>query len=422
MSAFSGIANIIAGGKQAKAATQAANQQAAAAIHAAELAHDAYIDSGNRARWAANEFGQAYAPAARQQARDTISIGNNYTNALASNVANYGQGMDQVADIQARGIVDASNALSGAAGRSNNALQGGLINARGELQAGYTRAGNALQPMVSGGDDARAAYLYEHGLGDMPANYTGFENTPDYIYARDEALDATAGRFAGMGSFNSGAMQKALMREASGMASQNRNNYLGRLEGLMSRGDQARYGMSNLETSRGNALSSIAAQRGQVGAQYHDAMGSIAAQRAQGLAGARGNALANTHQVNFNAMNDAAGQRMNAGQQAAAMRFGSRVSPAEARLRAAGVEGEAIAQAGQAAASGVAQNANALAAGTIGAGNARAGQISAGGAMIGNLAGNALMGYMGYGPFAGAFGGGGGTFPTNQFMGTGGLY
>ena len=132
-----------------------------------------------------------------------------------------------------------------------------------------------------------------------------FKESPGYQYRRDEALDAVESSSAARGTLQSGANQQALMREASGMASQEYGNEFQRAvqsygleQGRLSdqynqRASLAQVGQTANQGIRGSR--SAMAQRvgrstqatGQAIAQGAQQTGNALAQGARGAANAR---------------------------------------------------------------------------------------------------------------------------------------
>ena len=143
-----------------------------------------------------------------------------------------------------------------------------------------------FDPFIDRGENALAAYEYENGLrAQAPelsdgTRYGGYELTPDYEFTRDEGLDAIDRAFAARGQLNSGALEKARMRYASGLASQGRSEHLNRLAGLAAQGFGGTQAQANALLGTGSNVSNILLQQGNT-----QAAGTIGAanQRAAGL-------------------------------------------------------------------------------------------------------------------------------------------
>lgn len=123
----------------------------------------------------------------------------------------------------------------------------------------------------------------EQGLNRLSAlmggDYSGFEDSPDYTYARDQGVRAIDRSAAARGSLYSGGADADRMTFASGLASQNLGNYRNSLFGLAGMGQQAAGSMADLYTQRGNlamgrgdARANEASQRG---ANWQNALGNI---------------------------------------------------------------------------------------------------------------------------------------------------
>ena len=165
-----------------------------------------------------------------------------------------------------------------------NALGMG-VSALGDLlgNSSARRAGRAQQAGFSQGQsflsDAQAGYtpytqFGQNALGRLSAveggDYSAFENAPDYQFALDQSMRANDRSAAARGSLYSGGADADRMQLASGLASQNLQNYLGRMMGQAGMGMQAQGAVSNILGQRaglavdaGNAAAGTAMQRGQ---------------------------------------------------------------------------------------------------------------------------------------------------------------
>lgn len=92
-------------------------------------------------------------------------------------------------------------------------------------------------------------------------NYSAFEQSPDYQFALDQSMRANDRSAAARGSLYSGGADADRMQLASGLASQNLQNYLGRMQQQAGMGQQA-------ATSLGSfGAQMTGAQAGAIGAQ-----------------------------------------------------------------------------------------------------------------------------------------------------------
>jgi len=99
------------------------------------------------------------------------------------------------------------------------------------------------------------------GLGQQQAflkgDFSGFENSPDYKYAKQEGLDSIDHRAAARGGLFGGGNTRDAMRFASGLATQNADNYYNKLTGLSQTGYNTGNSLgalgANMATNIGNA-------------------------------------------------------------------------------------------------------------------------------------------------------------------------
>jgi len=110
-------------------------------------------------------------------------------------------------------------------------------------------------------------------------DYSAFENAPDYQFARDQGIAGIDRGAAARGSLYSGGADADRMTFASGLASQNLQNYLGRMMGQAGMGMQAQgqvaniYGnQANIASGLGDAMAQNAQQRG---ANWQSTLGNI---------------------------------------------------------------------------------------------------------------------------------------------------
>lgn len=86
-------------------------------------------------------------------------------------------------------------------------------------------------------------------------NFVGFQETPGYQFARREGLNAVEASAAARGGLYSGAAMQALQQRGNDLANLEFNNYLNRLEGRASAGQNAAAQQTNINQSSANALS-----------------------------------------------------------------------------------------------------------------------------------------------------------------------
>jgi hypothetical protein len=111
-------------------------------------------------------------------------------------------------------------------------------------------------PFLEGGTNALGAYNYELGLGQRPDDWQGLSMTPGAQFALREGRDTVESGAAMRGGLNSGATLAGLERLRMGMASQDRDNQLNRLAGLVDMGQ----GAAGMQAQAGNAFASMGSQ------------------------------------------------------------------------------------------------------------------------------------------------------------------
>jgi hypothetical protein len=158
--------------------------------------------------------------------------------------------------------------------------------AAAEQRNALARVAQYQQPYLDAGSPAINA-LNQVNQGD----YSAFESSPDYLYARGEALRGVEGSAAARGGLFSGNAGRELARVGSGLASQNLGNYRNALMQQIGIGQSA---ANNL----GNATLGVAGNVGNalIGAGDARASGIVGATNAitggiEDLAGLAGNAL-----------------------------------------------------------------------------------------------------------------------------------
>ncbi len=150
-----------------------------------------------------------------------------------------------------------------------NAAQHGAQAGLDWTKAVYRDAQGNLQPYIAAGTGGlNGLSALSHG------DYSGFQNSPDYLYARQEAQYGLDHSAAARGQLYDPGTQIELGRQLNGLASQNLGNYRNSLQYLATLGQGSALGLGNI----GNGLA------GNVQAGYNgiaDAQG----QRAGGIAG-----------------------------------------------------------------------------------------------------------------------------------------
>ena len=172
-------------------------------------------------------------------------------------------GQDQGGDPRLRAIFDAEvqSRQGGASYGMSRARRDGTMGSGVQRYSVGGREFNTRQEA-----EAYAASLAQPGRP-MP----GFQATPGYQFAVDQAMDGVQSSAAARGGLRSGATLEALQRQRIGLANQEFNNYLTRLEGGVTRGQNAaaQSATVNMNTAQmgANALGNIG------GAQASGAIG-----------------------------------------------------------------------------------------------------------------------------------------------------
>lgn len=157
------------------------------------------------------------------------------------------------------GLAQASAARRAAAAQTDSANRQLAVQERMHEQS---RAD--LAPYRESGIPATNALNYYLGVGGRPTdtNFVGFEQTPGFQFAMDEGLGAVEASAAARGGLYSGAAMEALQQRGMGLARQEFGNYLSRLEGTATRGQNAAAQSATVNTNTAsmqtNALGQMA--------------------------------------------------------------------------------------------------------------------------------------------------------------------
>ena len=168
------------------------------------------------------------------------------------------------ADMQSEAAGDAANA-------ANRGQQAGIDEQRRQFDTFQ----NNIAPYLGAGNDALTGLK-----GLMAGDYSGFEDSPDYLYARDQAQQGIERGAAARGSLYSGGTNVDLAKALSGIASQNLGNYRNFLTGIATMGQNAAVGAGSIGQQTANSISGM---YGNMGANNGNA--------AIGQANAWGNAI-----------------------------------------------------------------------------------------------------------------------------------
>jgi len=166
---------------------------------------------------------------------------------------------------------------------------------RGDITQYLKEAQAFGQPYREAGAKSLSAFMGSLGLGGPEARQSAlqsFHEGPGYRYALNEALKQTQRGTAGAGLRGSGAEQRALMKQAQGMAEQQYGGWQNQLAGLSGMGQQAaeqaagrQFGagqsLANLGFGYGGRLSDLYSQWAQAQAEAEMAKGQAQAQSKQ---------------------------------------------------------------------------------------------------------------------------------------------
>lgn len=129
--------------------------------------------------------------------------------------------------------------------------------------------------------------------------YAAFFNSPDYQFAMQQGLSALDNSASARGNLQSGAQQIGITNYAQGLASQQYNNFMNRLQGSAVQGQQASGALANAALGQGSALAGLTAQSGNVGAAGTIGQANALNAGIQGVAGSYGTGAAGGLQSAF---------------------------------------------------------------------------------------------------------------------------
>lgn len=177
-------------------------------------------------------------------------------NAYADSTATVNKGYDAARGNLASGYGTANQAY----GQARSDVNSGYRNALSSLASGTNNAAGAYQPYSETGQNANALYGNALGLNGQAAQQTfmqNYEADPFRDANADFANEALMRTLNARGMSGSGAAAAAIAQESLRRGSEDYNNYLNRLSGLQSQGQQTAGSLANLY-----------ANQGQQGAQY----------------------------------------------------------------------------------------------------------------------------------------------------------
>ncbi|MFK3647909.1 hypothetical protein ACI2IY_05655 [Lysobacter enzymogenes] len=146
------------------------------------------------------------------------------------------------------GVYAASEQKKGAK-KAANAVQKGADAATEEQRRQYDQSREDMLPWLDAGNDAlkrQAAFLN--------GDWSGFERSPDYLWAMDQGLKAVDRAAARGGSLRAGGTDADRMAYAQGLARQGADNYWNKLSGRAGNGQQSAAGLGSLGANMANNI------------------------------------------------------------------------------------------------------------------------------------------------------------------------
>lgn len=209
----------------------------------------------------------------------------------------------------------------------NKTVKQGRDASLSSLKSGYTSANrdydtaiDLYDPFVSAGRKAFDQYTDATGVNGQEGHdraVSNFRAGPGYSWMVDQATDAVARKASALGALGSGNTMAAITDRASGLADQEFDDYLDRLNGVAQVGYDATGRQAGLHQGKGD----LDAQYGRDRAEVHGGATSMGVGAKQNIGLAQSGVL---------------GQGMMAGQQAAGNRFGAIMGGLDLAAKAVG--------------------------------------------------------------------------------------
>lgn len=173
------------------------------------------------------------------------------------------------------GAVVAAGATAYGANRQASAARGAANTAAAEQARQFDLARQDQRPWLEAGQNA---------LGRLQAvndgDYSGFMNSPDYQFAMDQGIRSLDRSAAARGGLFSGGADADRISFASGLATQNLNNYTNRLSSIAGLGQNSAQSLGSLGANAagniGNARMAAGQAQGAGYAQMGNALGDLA--------------------------------------------------------------------------------------------------------------------------------------------------
>lgn len=132
----------------------------------------------------------------------------------------------------------------------------------------------------------------------LSGDYSGFENSPDYLYARDQMQAGIERGAAARGGLYNGGTSVDLARHLGGLASQNLNSYWQKLAGQAGQGQQVGSGLGALGMGMANNIGNIGMNNAAAQASSYQNRANAASGAAFGALGAFNNWYGNNSAAN----------------------------------------------------------------------------------------------------------------------------
>lgn len=148
-----------------------------------------------------------------------------------------------------------ANKQAGAAKDGAKATQQASDAAIAEERRQYDQSRTDQMPWLTAGTNALGQ------LGQLNSgNYSSFNDSPDYKYALDSSLGSLDRYAASRGAYNAGGTDADRIKLASGLASQNYNNYYSKIAGIAGVGQNSAQNLAGYGANMAN----------QIGGQYNN--------------------------------------------------------------------------------------------------------------------------------------------------------
>lgn len=181
------------------------------------------------------------------------------------------------------GMAYSANRQGAAQKKAGKALGNAAQQTIDKQQGIYDGSMSLAQPYYDAGTSA---------LGRLDAidrgDYSGFESSPDYLFSLQQGIQGVDRSAAARGGLYSGGADADRMTFASGLASQNLNNYRGGLMSLAGMGQAQSQYMGQLGQGYGNQFANAMGIKGQADAQRASATATAQAGYGNALASAAG--------------------------------------------------------------------------------------------------------------------------------------